>query len=52
MAVFYRQMSCYQTINEVYYLKEILNKIAEDNSFKIIEINGEFDHVHLLIYMV
>ena len=30
-------------------LKEILNKIAEDNEFKILEVNGESDHVHLLI---
>lgn len=30
-------------------LKEILNKIAEDNNFKILEINGEADHIHLLI---
>lgn len=30
-------------------LKEILNKIADDNNFRILEINGEADHVHLLI---
>jgi len=30
-------------------LKEILNKIANDNGFKILDINGEADHVHLLI---
>lgn len=30
-------------------LKEILNKIAKDNKFKILEINGDLDHVHLLI---
>lgn len=30
-------------------LYEILNKIAIDNSFTILEINGEQDHVHLLI---
>ena len=30
-------------------LIEILNKIAEDNSFKITEINGDLDHIHLLI---
>ena len=30
-------------------LKEILNKIAEDNNFSILEINSEADHVHLLI---
>lgn len=27
----------------------ILNKIAEDNSFKIEEINSNLDHIHLLI---
>ncbi|MCL2774830.1 MAG: IS200/IS605 family transposase [Oscillospiraceae bacterium] len=30
-------------------LHEILYKIAEDNKFKITEINGEADHVHLLV---
>ena len=30
-------------------LKEILNKIAEDNNFNILEINGDLDHIHLLI---
>lgn len=30
-------------------LKEILNKIAEDNNFKIEEMNGDLDHIHLLI---
>ena len=30
-------------------LKEILYKIAEDNNFKIEEINGDLDHIHLLI---
>lgn len=30
-------------------LIEILNKIAKDNEFKILEINGDLDHVHLLI---
>ena len=30
-------------------LKEILNKIAEDNKFKILLINGDLDHIHLLI---
>ena len=30
-------------------LIEILNKIAEDNNFKILEINGDLDHMHLLI---
>jgi len=30
-------------------LREILYKIAEDNKFKITEINGEADHVHLLV---
>lgn len=29
-------------------LIEILNKIAEDNNFKILEINGDLDHIHLL----
>lgn len=30
-------------------LIEILNKIANDNNFIIEEINGDFDHIHLLI---
>ncbi len=30
-------------------LYEILNKIAQDNNFTILEINGEQDHVHLLV---
>lgn len=30
-------------------LIEILNKIAKDNNFKIAEINGDLDHIHLLI---
>lgn len=30
-------------------LIEILNKIAIDNNFKILEINGDLDHIHLLI---
>lgn len=30
-------------------LIEILNKIAKDNEFKILEINGDLDYVHLLI---
>ena len=30
-------------------LFEILNKIAKDNNFEIIECNGDLDHVHLLI---
>lgn len=30
-------------------LKEILYKIAEDNNFKILEVNGDLDHIHLLI---
>ncbi|WP_125154505.1 IS200/IS605 family transposase [Clostridium rectalis] len=30
-------------------LIEILNKIASDNNFKILEINGDLDHIHLLI---
>lgn len=30
-------------------LKEILFKIAEDNNFTIEEINGNLDHIHLLI---
>lgn len=30
-------------------LYEILNKIAEDNSFQILECNGDLDHIHLLI---
>lgn len=30
-------------------LKDILYKIAEDNNFQIEEINGDLDHIHLLI---
>lgn len=30
-------------------LKEILFKIAEDNNFKIILMNGDLDHIHLLV---
>lgn len=30
-------------------LKEILDKIANDNGYKIITINGDLDHIHLLI---
>ena len=30
-------------------LKEILYKIAKDNNFNIEEINGDLDHIHLLI---
>lgn len=30
-------------------LHEILHKIANDNNFTIIEINGEQDHIHLLV---
>ena len=30
-------------------LYEILNKVAEDNSFQILECNGDLDHIHLLI---
>lgn len=30
-------------------LKEILNKIGEDNNFKIVLMNGDLDHIHLLI---
>lgn len=30
-------------------LFEILNKIATDNGFKILECNGESDYVHLLV---
>ncbi len=30
-------------------LIQILNKIAEDNNFKIIEVNTYLDHIHLLI---
>ena len=27
----------------------ILNKIAEDNDFRILECNGDLDHIHLLV---
>lgn len=30
-------------------LIQILNKIAEDNNFRILECNGDLDHIHLLI---
>jgi len=30
-------------------LNQILNKIAEDNGFRILECNGDLDHIHLLI---
>ena len=30
-------------------LKEILYKIAKDNGFKIILMNGDLDHIHLLV---
>lgn len=30
-------------------LYEILNKIAEDNAFQILECNSDLDHIHLLI---
>ena len=30
-------------------LIEILNKIAKDNNFKIVEINSNLDYIHLLI---
>lgn len=37
-------------INEIKSkLKEILNKIAEDNNFKIVLMNGDLDHIRLLI---
>lgn len=30
-------------------LHEILYKVAEDNKFEILEVNGELDHIHLLL---
>ena len=30
-------------------LYELLNKIAKENDFQIMESNGEADHIHLLI---
>ncbi|MCL2772741.1 MAG: IS200/IS605 family transposase [Oscillospiraceae bacterium] len=30
-------------------LHEILRQIAKDNNFNILEINGEADHIHLLV---
>ena len=30
-------------------LIEILNKIANDNNFQILERNGDLDHIHLLV---
>lgn len=30
-------------------LIQILNKIAKDNNFRILECNGDLDHIHLLI---
>ncbi len=41
-----RKVSTTQIENK---LIETLNKIAEDNNFKILEINGDLDHIHLLI---
>jgi len=37
------------TINVENYLKELLYKIAEDNEFTIVMLNGDLDHIHLLI---
>jgi len=37
------------TMNIENKLKEILNKIAEDNEFKILLMNGDLDHIHLLV---
>ena len=31
------------------YLIELLNKIAFDNNFTIVTVNGDLDHIHLLI---
>jgi len=31
------------------YLHEVLNNIAQENGFEILEMNGEADHIHLLI---
>lgn len=30
-------------------LTDILNKIAKDNNFTILECNGDLDHIHLLV---
>lgn len=37
------------TINVENYLKKLVCKIAIDNGFTIIMINGDLDHIHLLI---
>ena len=43
----YRRKVLVEEIEESLF--EILNKIADDNGFKILECNGDKDHVHLLI---
>jgi putative transposase len=45
--VIYRHKILYPQIETK--LIQILNKIAEDNNFKIIEVNTDLDHIHLLI---
>jgi len=43
----YRRKVLVEEIEESLF--EILNKIADDNGFKILECNGDRDYVHLLI---
>ena len=43
----YRQKVLTPKIEKKLY--EILYKIAEDNNFQILEINGDLDHIHLLV---
>ena len=43
----YRRKVLVEEIEESLF--EILNKIADDNGFKILECNGDKDYVHLLI---
>jgi putative transposase len=43
----YRRKILTETIKR--YLIELLNKIAYDNNFKIVMVNGDLDNIHLLI---
>ncbi len=37
------------TLEQVDYLSEVCNQVAKTMDFKILEINGEEEHIHLLI---
>lgn len=43
----YRKKVLYSEIED--YLKQTLQEIAKENGFTIHEINGDLDHIHLLI---